>query len=193
MPEPPARDLVDLGALAVHGAERFASVAAARRVTLQPSAGDRPVLVLAPPDWLDRLLSVLLDNACRYVDEGGRIELLTEERAGRARLVVDDSGPGISEAERAGVMRRFHRASTHPGGAGLGLSIADAIVRETDGDLHLASSPSGGTRVEVTWPAARTAGMQGIEGAVSYDLPAAASPEAMETDDELAGRTHSDQ
>ena len=68
------------------------------------------------------------------------------------RLTVNDSGPGIPEAERGRVFDRFHRASEAPGGAGLGLAIADAIVRATDGRWHIGTSPAGGASISVSWP-----------------------------------------
>ena len=66
-------------------------------------------------------------------------------------LTVDDSGPGIPDAERTRIFDRFHRATTTQGGAGLGLAIADAIVRATGGRWRVAAAPTGGARMGVTW------------------------------------------
>ena len=82
-----------------------------------------------PPEWLDRLLGVLLDNACKYAPAGSTVVVAVKTDAGRVRLTVDDAGPGIPEDERARIFDRFHRATDATGGAGLGLAIADAIVR----------------------------------------------------------------
>ena len=69
----------------------------------------------------------------------------------RVALTVDDSGPGIPEAERARIFDRFHRATDARGGAGLGLAIADAIVRATGGRWNVAGAPIGGARMAVSW------------------------------------------
>ena len=69
----------------------------------------------------------------------------------RVRLAVDDSGPGIPAEERGRVFDRFHRATEAPGGAGLGLAIADAIVRASGGRWLIATSPAGGASVSVSW------------------------------------------
>ncbi len=66
-------------------------------------------------------------------------------------LTVDDSGPGIAEEEREHIKERFHRASAVAGGAGLGLSIADAVVKVTGGTWDVATAPLGGARIEVSW------------------------------------------
>ncbi len=68
------------------------------------------------------------------------------------RLTVDDSGPGIPPEERPRIFDRFHRATEGPSGAGLGLAIADAVVRATNGRWEIGSSPAGGASISVTWP-----------------------------------------
>jgi signal transduction histidine kinase len=73
---------------------------------------------------------------------------------GRIALTVDDSGPGIPDDERPRIFDRFHRANDVGGGAGLGLAIADAIVRATGGRWKIGSAPSGGARMSVSWPRA---------------------------------------
>ncbi len=104
------------------------------------------------PDWLDRLLGVLLDNACRYSPAGGAVDVSVTHEAGRVRLSVDDSGPGIPEAERGRVFDRFHRATEAPGGSGLGLAIADAIVKASGGRWRIGTSARGGASMAVSWP-----------------------------------------
>ena len=68
------------------------------------------------------------------------------------RLTVDDSGPGIPSEQRSRVFDRFHRATDASGGAGLGLAIADAIVRATGGRWTIGTSASGGASISVSWP-----------------------------------------
>jgi len=114
------------------------------------SAADGAVVTVAP-EWLDRLLGVLLDNACKYSPEGGSVTVSVATEGRRARLVVDDSGLGIPAEERARVFDRFHRATDAPGGAGLGLAIADAIVRASGGRWQIGTSPAGGASISVSW------------------------------------------
>lgn len=151
-PPPSATEPVELNAAAGACVERFGAVAARCSIALaarQDSSG--PVLVKVAPEWLDRLLGVLVDNALRYSPAGGRVSVTVLCHDGRARLGVEDSGPGIPEGELDRLFDRFHRASDKPGGAGLGLAIADAVVRSSDGRWHIGSSPSGGARMEVSW------------------------------------------
>ena len=107
--------------------------------------------ISAPPDWIDRLAGVLMDNACRYAGQGGRVRISALAQGNSVSLVVEDSGPGIPPEDRARLFDRFHRATEHGGGAGLGLAIGDSIVRSTGGRWKVGESPLGGARVEACW------------------------------------------
>ena len=149
----PQAEPVDLRVLAAQTADRFAAVAETRGQKLEVGAGSAgsDAIVTAPPDWLDRLVGILLDNACRYSPDGGSILVHVAGEGRRVRLTVDDSGPGIPEGERGRVFDRFHRATDQPGGSGLGLAIADAIVRATGGRWQIGTSAAGGASVSVSW------------------------------------------
>jgi signal transduction histidine kinase len=153
LPASPPHDAVDMSSLARSCAARFDAIASQKhlRIAVSDRVGPPP-LVLAPAEWLDRLVSVLLDNACRYANASGRVEISVSSSDSRVTLIVDDSGPGIAEEDREHIAQRFHRASALPGGAGLGLSIADAVVRATNGQWRVATAPLGGARIEVFWP-----------------------------------------
>jgi signal transduction histidine kinase len=150
----PQAEPVDVRVLAAQTADRFGAVAETRGQRLEvraaPSGAD--AIVTAPPEWLDRLVGILLDNACKYSPEGATIVVGVAAEGRRVRLTVDDSGPGIPLAERGRIFDRFHRATDQPGGSGLGLAIADAIVGATGGRWHIGTSPAGGASIGVGWP-----------------------------------------
>ena len=98
------------------------------------------------------MLRNLGDNAARHA--AGRLGLSVAEGGGMVRLVVDDDGPGIPEADRERVFERFVRLARAraDGGSGLGLAIVAELVAAHGGTVGVASSPLGGARVEVTLP-----------------------------------------
>ena len=149
---------VDVAGVVATAADRFRAVADARGIELRTTSGPAgSARVRADHDGIDRLVTVLVDNACKYAGEGGTVEVATGTSGGRVTLTVDDSGPGIPVEHRDLVFDRFHRAERGPGGTGLGLAIADAVVRASDGAWSVATSRLGGARFEVTWrQAART-------------------------------------
>jgi len=147
----PSSEATDLGVLAQQAAERFTAVAEAHGLTMRVSVEPVSTMISAPPEWLDRLLGVLLDNACRYTPPGGTVDVLVGRRDGRVRLAIDDSGPGIPEAERKHIFDRFRRASDAPGGSGLGLAIAAAVVNASGGRWDVGASPAEGASMAVSW------------------------------------------
>ncbi len=182
----PNTEPVDLGILAAQAADRFGAVAEARHLRLAVRADGPGLVVAAPPEWLDRLLGVFIDNACKYSPDGGSVEVSVVGEGGRVILTVDDAGPGIPEAEREHVFDRFHRATAGGAGAGLGLAIGDEIVRATGGRWKVGESPSGGARLQVAWrPALAQATSRGAShptpeqmAAPSMRAPSAVAPEA---------------
>ena len=147
----PDTEPVDLGVMAAQAVDRFGAIAETRHLTIRLAAPAEGAVVAAPPEWLDRLLGVLLDNACKYAPDGGAVEVTVVVDGSRIALTVDDSGPGIPERERTRIFDRFHRATETQGGAGLGLAIADAIVRATGGRWKVVSAPLGGARMGISW------------------------------------------
>ena len=155
-PTSPQTETLDLGAVATDSVSRFQTLASQRGLRLAGSViALQPPLIQAPPEWLDRLLGVLIDNACRYSPAGGSVNVSVTTAEGKVRLAVDDTGPGIPVEEREHIFDRFHRATASPGGAGLGLAIGNAVVQATGGRWEVGVSPAGGARMAVVWPAAR--------------------------------------
>jgi heavy metal sensor kinase len=108
------------------------------------------------PDHIIRLFLNLLDNAIRYTQRGGQIEV----RAGGAdtglSVSVSDTGPGIPPEQLPHLFERFHRVETArsraTGGAGLGLAIAHEIAQWHGGRLEVESTLGRGTTFTVHLP-----------------------------------------
>jgi signal transduction histidine kinase len=143
----------DLATIAADCGERFRAVgAAAGQFAVQIRVDERrPAWISAPPDWIDRLAGVLMDNACRFAGTGGTVRISVTARGSRVTLTVEDSGPGVPAEIRGRMFDRFHRSTERGSSAGLGLAIADSIVASTDGQWRLGDSPLGGARFEVSW------------------------------------------
>ena len=152
MPRSSKAEPVDVGVMAEQAVDRFAAVTEARRQRLNLRVSADSHVIAASPEWLDHLFGVLLDNACKYTPEHGTIDVRVSVEGNQVRLAVDDSGPGIPAEKRDGIFDRFRRATDRPGGAGLGLAIADAVVQATNGRWDVGTSAAGGASMAVTWP-----------------------------------------
>ena len=150
-PPPPGSEPVDLAILAQACADRFRAVGPAVSAETPDGPVMRPALISAPPEWIDRLAGVLVDNACRHAGPDGKVRIQVRAQGSRVSLTVEDSGPGIPEADRPRLFDRFHRATEAGAGAGLGLAIGDSIVRSTGGRWHVGDSPLGGALMSVSW------------------------------------------
>lgn len=149
-----ARDAVDLQAIVARHAEDARTLARERDITVVVDAAK--VVVDGDAAALDGLVRNLVDNAVRYTPDGGRVAVQLADAAGGARLVVEDSGPGIAPEARERVFERFHRElGTGVEGSGLGLSIVAQVLASHGGRIALDASPAlGGLRATVTLPAA---------------------------------------
>ena len=100
-----------------------------------------------------RCLINLIDNGLSY---GKKIEIFAKKTVNNIIIFIDDNGPGISEKEYQNVMKPFYRIDKSRGqnksGVGLGLSIANDIIRSHGGNISLEKSPLNGLRVKISLP-----------------------------------------
>jgi len=103
---------------------------------------------------IKRLVMILLENAFKYVNEGGSIHVELKRRNRYAYLAVTNTGEPIPETKKPHVFERFFRAdeSRSQSGYGLGLSIAQNIVKTNNGEISLEYSNESGTRFGVKLP-----------------------------------------
>ncbi|MEO0540394.1 MAG: ATP-binding protein [Cyanobacteria bacterium P01_A01_bin.105] len=106
-------------------------------------APDIPVLI-TDTSSLERLLSELMNNACKYTPPGGSIQLTVQQAAeGTVRFAVTNTGIEISEKELPLIFGKFYRVpSADPwkqGGTGLGLALVQKLVRHIDGTITVTS------------------------------------------------------
>ena len=111
------------------------------------------VLAACRPVALRRAFRNLLENAAAH---GVRATARVADDDGRVRVVIEDEGPGIPEADLERVFEPFVRLdesrSRDTGGAGLGLAIARTIIRGHGGDIRLENRAQGGLRATVVLP-----------------------------------------
>ena len=128
-----------------------AAYAASKQIRLIADCASAAQLPLSP-DALTVLVRNLIDNAIRYSPAGAQVAVATGVQDGQVCLTVDDTGPGIAEAEYARVFERFYRISgSNESGSGLGLAIVRTIVDRCGASIRLSRSPLGGLRVSVCW------------------------------------------
>ena len=120
---------------------------------------------------LDRALTNLVTNAVKFTEDSGRVRVSLGTDQECAVLTVEDTGIGISPAERARMFERFFRSAEAQeraiAGTGLGLSIVRSIVHGHGGTVAVSSEVGHGTRFEVRLPLLVGAGLTEGDGAAA--------------------------
>jgi signal transduction histidine kinase len=149
---------------------------------LIPDLPQSSLVVLADPGYLQRLLTIVLENAGKYTPAGGTIRLSLWASGDGARFEVQDTGIGIPKEEQARIFERFFRASnareTEAQGSGLGLALAAWIAARHQTSIEVTSAPNCGSCFSWTLPLAADTATTWETGAKS------AAPQL----DRLAGR-----
>ncbi len=168
----------DLRQLARQAADVSAPALARRHVTVSCQLPATPVTAECDADGILRVLDNLLENAGRVSPEGAVVRIFTgmvdrdalASATGRrlprvddsgtvALLVVEDSGPGVPEADRSRIFEPFYQAANvapaaraRRGGVGLGLAICREVVQAHGGRIWVEDAPAGGARFVVALP-----------------------------------------
>lgn len=125
-------------------------------LNFQPPA--KPLHIAANESAFHRLALILIDNAIKYSTESGQVTVALSPNGDTIRLSVQDSGPGISDAERPRIFDRFYRSPSlmqNGHGSGLGLALAAGIAERHQARITVASQPGKGATFTVTFPASR--------------------------------------
>jgi signal transduction histidine kinase len=150
------RDVVDLSEVVAEVARWTQTHAASREVHLR-QGGDASALVLGDRTLLEQAVMSLVDNAVKYNQPGGAVDVLVRHEGQTVQVQVRDTGIGIDASHLAHLGERFYRVdkarSRESGGAGLGLSIVRRIADRHGGSFEIESDAGQGTTATLTLPA----------------------------------------
>ncbi len=145
-------EMVDLSSVLEDTLLLFRERAEKKGVSLRCVGRGGLPLISGDADRLRQVFINILDNAVKYTDAGGsiRVDYATLPKA--VQVVVGDTGSGISSEDLSLVKRKFYKGDTTRPGSGIGLAVADEIVKGHGGSLELDSKQGQGTSVILTFP-----------------------------------------
>lgn len=108
--------------------------------------------VLGDINRLRQVFVNIIDNALKYTAEGGTVEITAKEQTGFIRVVISDNGCGIPAEHLPNVKKKFYKANQTVRGSGIGLALADEIMKLHGGQLDIESHENVGTAVTITIP-----------------------------------------
>ena len=148
------REDTDIHALAEEAVGTLSESAKAKNVTLEVHGGGTTVFGVRR--LLYEIVYNLCDNAIRYNEDGGRVDITTLTDDDGAKLIVKDTGIGIPPEHQGRIFERFYRVdkshSKQSGGTGLGLSIVKHAAQYHGAEIELESVPGEGSTFTVTFP-----------------------------------------
>ncbi|MEW5745434.1 MAG: ATP-binding protein [Nitrospirota bacterium] len=149
-PIPLNLQVADINRLVSETVDLVRQEATERNVEVALALDERiPAFRFDPQQLKQALLNVLV-NALESTDAGDTVRVATETFDSRVRLVVKDTGAGISEEALSQIFKPFFTTKTR--GSGLGLACVERIVKDHKGDIAVVSAPGKGTEVAITLP-----------------------------------------
>lgn len=150
------KEKVDLGVITRRALKRLQQFVSASNVTVAYDAPAAIPLVLGDPVRLQAVVADLIDNAIRYTQGRGTVEVRLEERGKKILWSVEDSGVGIARNDQKRVFDKFFRAENalkhQTVGTGLALYVAKAVIKASGGTLQFTSEEDKGSKFWFTLP-----------------------------------------
>ena len=149
-------ETVEIDAVVTAAVDRISETAEQRDIKVIVSTQDRHEPFRGSRLHLESALFNLLDNAVKFSEPGGRVDVVVETHDRDLQVSVADEGIGIPVAERSRIFERFYRVdrarSRNTGGTGLGLSIVRHVALNHGGDVNVTSREGYGSRFTITLP-----------------------------------------
>jgi len=166
---------VDARQLCQRACDKWSPLLQRAQIQITQDLPPTPVIVLADPLYLQRMLTIVVENAAKYTPSGGSVMVTLLEEKGRARIEISDTGIGIPSQDRGRIFERFYRgsnvqqASAH--GSGLGLALAAWIAERHKTAIEVDSVEGEGSSFSWTLPLSSLSSREsGVEDLVATDV-----------------------
>lgn len=108
--------------------------------------------IIGDKDRIRQVIINVLDNAIKYTPENGKISVGVARIQKYAKIIIKDTGKGISQKDLPHIKEKFYKADNNVRGTGIGLAVADEIIKMHSGEINISSEAGIGTTVEIILP-----------------------------------------
>jgi signal transduction histidine kinase len=123
------------------------------KINLSLNIGDETELnIIGDRDRIRQVIINILDNAIKYTPENGNITISVARIQKYVKIIISDTGKGIPQKDLPHIKEKFYKADNNVRGTGIGLAVADEIIKMHSGELNISSEPGEGTDVEIILP-----------------------------------------
>lgn len=143
---------LDISKLLSEAADMYAELARQQGIELIYSGFDGQLEVMGDPNRLKQVFINIIDNAVKYTESGGQVLIGQDTEEACVRITVRDTGVGIPAQDIDRVKEKFYKANKTVRGSGIGLAVADEIIKQHGGLLFIESTEGVGTTATVVLP-----------------------------------------
>lgn len=130
----------------------YEEIARQQKITLTFVKPEENEMIMVDRDRIKQVFINVIDNAIKYTEAGGHVVVSAFNEEGCIRVTISDTGCGIASKDLNHVKEKFFKANTNVRGSGIGLAVADEIIKSHNGLLFLESTEGEGTTVTVVLP-----------------------------------------
>ena len=177
----------DVSVLLGSAVDMYTELARQQGVEISYTAPSAPSVVMGDRDRLKQVFINIIDNAVKYTEKGGLVLITQTREEGCVRIMVKDTGVGIPASDIDRVKEKFFKSNKTVRGSGIGLAVADEIIKQHDGLLFLESTEGVGTTVTIVLPLCEE-----VEQTPNEDIILPAVPEQQELPDMEIGEETAD-
>lgn len=142
----------DVSVLLGSAVDMYTELARRQGVEISYTAPMEPSVVMGDSERLKQVFINIIDNAVKYTEKGGLVLVTQTKEEGCVRIMVKDTGVGIPASDIDRVKEKFFKSNKTVRGSGIGLAVADEIIKQHDGLLFLESTEGVGTTVTIVLP-----------------------------------------
>ena len=143
---------VDVAYLLSAVSDMYTELAVKQGIELSYTPPIHSSIVMADTDRLKQVFINVIDNAVKYTEKGGLVLVAQSQEEGCVRIVVKDTGVGIPAEDVDRVKEKFFKSNKTVRGSGIGLAVADEIIKQHQGLLFIESTEGVGTTVTIVLP-----------------------------------------
>lgn len=143
---------IDVSELLCTVSDMYTELAVKQGIELSYTPPAQGSIVMGDPDRLKQVFINVIDNAVKYTEKGGLVLVTQTREEGCVRIVVKDTGVGIPAEDIDRVKEKFFKSNKTVRGSGIGLAVADEIIKQHQGLLFVESTEGVGTTVTIVLP-----------------------------------------
>ncbi len=174
---------VDVTALLLEAANMYTELSRQQGIDLICAHIPETITVLGDKNRLKQVFINIIDNAVKYTESGGQVLIEQSMDEACVRISVKDTGVGIPSQDLDRVKEKFYKANKTVRGSGIGLAVADEIIKQHQGLLFIESAENVGTKVVIVLPLYVPQEEEVVELMDSSDIAQEAAEEIEEKDE----------